>query len=60
MRTAEHASLEWIYVLRKAQKAEKKEILHSRNEVFYKKYPKHSGCDGIKRLRVIILSFMIH
>lgn len=36
LRTAEHASLEWIYVLRDAQKAEKKEILHLRNEVLYK------------------------
>lgn len=39
LRTAEHASLEWIYVLREAQKAEKKEILHLRNEVLHKKTP---------------------
>lgn len=39
LRTAEHASLEWIYALREVQKAEKKEILHLRNEVFYKKIP---------------------
>lgn len=39
MRTAEHASLEWIYALREVQKAEKKEILHLRNEVLCKKIP---------------------
>lgn len=37
LRTAEHASLEWIYVLGEAQKAEKKEILHLRSKVLYKK-----------------------
>lgn len=31
LRTAEHASLEWIYALREVQKAKKKEILHLRN-----------------------------
>lgn len=60
LRTAEHASLEWIYVLREAQKAEKKEILHLRNEVLHKKNPKRPGCDGIKRLRVITVFLMIH
>ena len=37
--TAERASLEWIYVLREAQKAQKKEILHLRNEVLHKNTP---------------------
>lgn len=37
LRTTEHASLEWIYVLGEAQKAEKKEILHLRSKVLYKK-----------------------
>lgn len=39
LRTVEHASLEWIYALREVQKAEKKEILHLRNEVLYKNTP---------------------
>lgn len=59
LRTAEHASLEWIYALREAQKAEKKEILHLRNEVLHKKYPMHPQCDTIKKLRVSIVLFMI-
>lgn len=61
LRTTEHASLEWIYVLGEAQKAEKKEILHLRSKVLYKKIPKALRMQpNKKRLKFIMLFIMIY
>lgn len=60
LRTAEHASLEWIYALKEAQKAEKKEILHLRNEVLYKKYPTHPECDRTKSQNSVLYDSLMN